>query len=44
MGGDAKDIAGEVDFSIFIVNALQKISKFVSEDQLDKAGSFYKQV
>lgn len=34
----------EVDFGIFIINALQKISKFISEDQLDKAGTFYRQV
>lgn len=39
-----KDAVGEVDFGIFIINALQKISKFISEDKLDKAGEFYRQV
>lgn len=44
IGGNEKDVIAEVDFSIFIINALQKISKFISDGELEKAGTFYKQV
>lgn len=43
-GDKDKDMEAEVDLGVFVVNAFQKISKFISEGNYDKAGSFYKQV